>query len=353
MPDPRSPLASIARCCLLLLAAGLFGCGGASKEGGSPDAATDGAAPLERVVLQLNWFPEMEHGGFYAALVHGYYRQEGLDVVIRSGGARTPVVQEVASGRADFAIGNADEILLGRSNEADLVAVFSPLQDNPRCILAHKSAGVNSLAELKGLNLAIKFGQPFEIFLESKGYLEGVEKTPFTGGVAHFLASPKHAQQGYVFSEPFIARQQGADPVSLMVSEAGFNPYAGLLFTSGDRIRRQPDLVRRMVRASLRGWRKYLAEPAAANDAIHQANSDMSPQALEFGAEAMVPLCLPDGMRREELGRMSDERWRVLAEQLASMGLLDNNKVSWKAAFTNSFLDEAPEKAPSPHAETP
>ena len=31
------------------------------------------AAGLPKVTLQLNWFPEAEHGGFYAALQHGYF----------------------------------------------------------------------------------------------------------------------------------------------------------------------------------------------------------------------------------------------------------------------------------------
>ena len=37
-------------------------------------------------------FPEAEHGGFYAALVRGYYREAGLDVRILPGGPETPVL---------------------------------------------------------------------------------------------------------------------------------------------------------------------------------------------------------------------------------------------------------------------
>ncbi|MEO8377770.1 MAG: ABC transporter substrate-binding protein, partial [Candidatus Sumerlaeota bacterium] len=43
-----------------------------------------------KVSLVLNWFPEMEHGGFYAAQVEGYYAEEGLDVTIISGGVDVP-----------------------------------------------------------------------------------------------------------------------------------------------------------------------------------------------------------------------------------------------------------------------
>ena len=37
---------------------------------------------LTQVKLQADWYPQPEHGGFYNAIVKGYYRQEGLDVQI-------------------------------------------------------------------------------------------------------------------------------------------------------------------------------------------------------------------------------------------------------------------------------
>ena len=36
--------------------------------------------------LQLNWIPDAQHGGFYAALVEGFYEEEGLHVKIVPGG---------------------------------------------------------------------------------------------------------------------------------------------------------------------------------------------------------------------------------------------------------------------------
>ena len=38
------------------------------------------------VRLALNWFPEAEHGGFYAAQVHGFFEQQGVQVEILAGG---------------------------------------------------------------------------------------------------------------------------------------------------------------------------------------------------------------------------------------------------------------------------
>ena len=58
--------------------------------------------------------------------------------------------------------------------------------------------------------------------------------------VAQFLVNESYAQQAYVFSEPFVAREKGAVVRCLLVAETGYNPYTSLLVTSGDTIRIGP-----------------------------------------------------------------------------------------------------------------
>ena len=160
---------------------------------------------------------------------------------------------------------------------------------------------------------------------------------PYQGNVTTFLQHDDAAQQAYVFSEPFIARQQGADPKCLMLSEIGFNPYTSVLITSEKLIAADPQLVAKVVRASVRGWSKYLASPVPTNQKIHALNSGMGLEILAFGADAMRPLCLPVGTKSELLGTMTAARWETLAGQLQSVGLLEDVSV-WQRAFDSQFL---------------
>ncbi len=66
-----------------VLALALLFAGGCREQRRSEPGA---GAGVQHVTLALNWFPEVEHGGFYAALVHGYYGDEGLEVEILPGG---------------------------------------------------------------------------------------------------------------------------------------------------------------------------------------------------------------------------------------------------------------------------
>lgn len=190
---------------LLLTGLLLGGCGRQQPE----IVTTADGKKLEAVSLQLNWFPEAEHGGYYAALVHGYFEEEGLQVKIIPGGPKAPVVQSIATGQATFGVDNADKLLLGRAQEADVVAVMAPLQDSPRCIMVHKSSGITKLDELQDIKLAISGGQAFAQFLRKHVPLTGVEIVPYPGNIAQFLLEEKYAQQAYNFSEPFVAEQQG------------------------------------------------------------------------------------------------------------------------------------------------
>jgi NitT/TauT family transport system substrate-binding protein len=80
-----------------------------------------------------------------------------------------------------------------------------------------------------------------------------VQVVPYSGSVAPFLANERYAQQGYVFSEPIVARAKGADVRCIAFAETGFNPYASGLVTSEALLRERPEVVRAVTEASAEG----------------------------------------------------------------------------------------------------
>jgi NitT/TauT family transport system substrate-binding protein len=242
-------------------------------------------------------------------------------------------------GRVHFAVENADQVLLARKEGADLVAVMAVMQDSPRCIMVHEKSGIRSLADLHDITLAIGEGNPFAEFLKSQLPLDNVRIVSYSGSIAKFLVDDQFAQQGYVFSEPIVARQRGADPLPLMVSELGFNPYTGLVLTHRDLIEQQPELVRKFVRATIRGWQRFLQDPQTANAEIHRLNPEMDAKSLAQAVDVVRKLCLTAGSDVAELGKMVPARWEKLARQLEGIELLPTDqKEAWAKAFTTEFL---------------
>ncbi len=283
-----------------------------------------GSAPGGRTVrLALNWFPESEHGGYFAAIVHGLYREAGLAMDVRPGGPGVAVVPRVASREVEFGVVNADDVVAARAAGAAVVALLAPIHRSPWCVMVHEAAGIHRLADLHDLTLAMQAGSPYLAWLERHARLGNVRVVPYPGTVAEFLVNPRYAQQAYVFSEPILAAAKGGDPLCLPIAELGFDPYASVLVTSDALLHAEPELVRGVVEASARGWARYAEEPGPTNVHILSRNPEIGRAALDRGAAALRPLVLDDDARRDGVGSMRAERWQTLVGQMRELGLVE------------------------------
>lgn len=293
----------------------------------------------DRVVVQLNWFAESEHGGVYQAAADGSYAAAGLEVEIRPGGAGTPVAAEVALGRADFAITNADDVVLYRAAGTDIVALVAAMQNHPRCLLVRDDSPVRSLDDLNGITLHCEPKRGFVEYLRHLGKLTGVREVPYQGSVTPLVNDPQAAIQAYVTAEPFVAQGQGIAVRWMMISDLGWNPYSSVLVTRGELIRNDPELVQRMVTATRLGWQHYLTDPQLGNRDILAANQHgMTAEALEFGGNQLKQLAVPADSDLESLGTMTAQRWETLVQQMEQTGLIAAGSVQAAECFDLQFL---------------
>src|SRR6056297_1512665 len=197
----------------IAMIASVGGCG--RREGPTATSGDGTDADALAATIQLNWYPEAEHGGVYQAFSEGLYASEGVDVTIRPGGRAIMVAPELGFGRCQFAIVNADDVVLYRREGADVVAVLAAVQNHPRCILVRADSGVESFEDLRGMTLQRQPGRMFLEYLRSRGLLEGVREVAYNG-VAGLVTDPKMAIQAYSFAEPFQLREQGVEPRVLM-----------------------------------------------------------------------------------------------------------------------------------------
>ncbi len=277
----------------------------------------------ERVVLALDWVPEPEFGGFYAAREAGAFRAEGLDVEIQGGGAGVPVVQMVASGKTEFGVAGGDEILMARARGADILPVFAVFQTAPTGIMAHASRGAATLKDvLSGGTLAIEPGLPYAVFLKKKYGFDKVKVVPYDGGVARFLTEKDFAQQCFATSEPLIARKKGSDPKVFLVADEGYDPYLGVIIVRAALWKEKPTLVKAFVRAARAGWGAYLADPGPADAVMAQKNRAMDAETFAAVSAEQRRFVEGDKGHGRALGSMTRERWEALGKTLVDLGLV-------------------------------
>jgi NitT/TauT family transport system substrate-binding protein len=321
-------------CCGILV--GFNGC--------SAKKPANGLFPVK---LQTDWYPQPEQGGYYDALVKGYYRDEGLDVTIVPGGPYANGLQSVATGSAQFAMSTSDSLLEAIGNDQAVVAVAATMQHDPQALMVHAESSVRSFADLEGHAVAVRPGSTWFVYLEKRFHFVNLRTVPATFSVANFLQDPSYIQQVFVTSEPYFARKSGAEVRTLLTSDTGYDPYR-VLFTSTAFLKDHPEIVGKFVRASLRGWRDYLADPTAANNEIAKLNPAMSRDQMAFTVQALhdgkfIVGSDPSG---SQLGQFDPARWQTLYRQLLDLKIL-KKPFDPAIAYTRQFLP-APGAAAQP-----
>jgi NitT/TauT family transport system substrate-binding protein len=289
----------------------------------------------DRVKLMLDWKPEPEFGGFYDAQESGYFAEHALNVKLKSAGEGAPTWQLVATGKADFATTAADQVLIARSQGADVVAIFTVYQTFPQGIMVHKARGFQSISDVfTNPGVLEAEDDTWLHFLENKYPNPAVKIIGYTGGVGAFLAKSDYSQQCFVTSEPLIAAKQGSDPQTFLIADAGYNPYTTVVICTGDTLRNKADLVHRMTESCRQGWKHYLDDPSKANDVMSKLNTDMDPETFTAAAAVQKPLIANDETAKNGLGTMTMQRWTDLANQLVQLKVIDKAPAAGDC-FTN------------------
>src|SRR5271155_2669341 len=296
------------------------------------------ASGLTTVKLQADWYPQPEQGGFYDAIVKGFYKDEGLDVQILPGGPYISSEPLVASGAVQFGMNTSDHVLesIANSNEP-IVAVGATMQHDPQGILVRANSTVHTWTDLNGRTVAVKPGSTWWEFMVKKFRLDGVHEIPATYSVANFLQDPSYIQQCFVTSEPYFARKSGAAVRTMLISDSGYQPYR-VVFASTAFLHDHPDLVAKFVRASIRGWRDYLSDPTVANAEISKLNPAMNNDQMQFSTQTLKDEHFITGSDPSEIGHFTPERWSTMYQQLIDLKVV-TNPIDPKSAYTTQFLD--------------
>jgi NitT/TauT family transport system substrate-binding protein len=293
---------------------------------------------LTKVTLQADWYPQPEHGGYYNALVKGYYKGEGLDVTIQPGGPYVGVEQQVASGSAQFGMAGSDTTLEAVSDGQPVVAVMATLQRNPQGIMVRKDSPIQTFADLNGHAVALKAGEAWFQYIEKKYQLSKVREVPAMMNVANFVADPQYIQQAFATSEPFFAHQAGVETRILLISDAGYNPYRAVI-TTQSYVQQHPDVVSKFVRASIKGWREYLNDPVAAHAEIAKLNPALNPEWMRYTWQQLRDghFVAGDDPSGAQLGQMDPKRWATMYEQLVDLKVIVK-PIDPATAYTLQFL---------------
>lgn len=300
------------------------------------------AGAPRKLIVQLDWMAEPEHGGFYQAQARGFFREEGLDVTLIPGGPGAHVMPSVATGKAD--IGQADDVgaLMQQAEGLPFVQFAAVFQDDPAGILVHAESKVRKFEDLQGKTIIARPGWPFLEFLKRKYDLK-VNVVAQNFSSAAFLSNKEALQQGYYIAEPYhITKAGGKMPRFLATWDAGYRGYA-VLVTSRKVARERASDLQAFTRAYIRGWRDYLeGDPRPAHALMKIANPANTDEFMDFSRRMIIGEKLVTGRDADggsaRVGQLDPARFTRQITMLEDLGFVAKGKLSAERVMTTEFL---------------
>lgn len=305
-------------------------------------APTPQPTPVELtpVRLPVGYIPNVQFAPLYVAIEKGFYRDAGLDVNIDYSMENDNTVL-TATGELQFAVVSGEQVLLARAQQMPVVYVMAWYQKFPVGIAAKTSAGINSVADLKGRKVGLPglYGASYigaiamldaaglketDVILDSIGYNQ----------VEVLMADKDDAVVIYVANEPVQLENLGAEIKVFKASDA-MELVANGIITNETTLEENPELVQALVTATLKGLeytsahleeayeisKKYVENLAEADQAVQM---EVLKRSIEL-------------WQADRMGYSEPAAWENMQRILLQMGLL-KSELDLTAAYDNRFI---------------
>ena len=304
--------------------------------------------PLEHVKFMMEWYPSKveSYTPYVVAIDKGYFKEEGLEVELVPGKGSTVSVQIVAAKECNFGNADATTALIARSKGAPIV-VLAVINQSPTVgVYSFKSANIKSPKDLIGKKVATELTSKkhaqFLGFLKKQGIdPDKITFIPITGGgeLTLLLSGKVDATLGMITGCEPVLKAEKKDYNVMLLKDYGVNIYDNSIITNEEIIKNNPELVRRLVRAALKGVHYTIGHPQEAADIYLKYYSEEARSKREsvlLTLEVATTLIKNKVTEKYGIGYQTQEGWEA-TQNFAYEGGLIEKKIDIKEIYTNNF----------------
>ncbi len=307
---------------------------------------------IKKTSLILNWKVVGDHAPYFVALKKGWYAEEALDVDIMLGKGSGFAVQTVGTGKADFGIADTAVAVTGRAKGAEVKVVSALFAKSPNCIHVWKDSGIAHPKDLVGKKVGVPAADTQKVMFPAFAKIIGIDPKQVNfvniepAAKTAALATRKvDAIFDLYTGIPFHTKAIPADQlVSLLWADYGFQAYSNAIITTEKMTEENPDLIRRFLKASLRGWEFTLKNPEEAIKILAEYHP-INIQDYLANLRLVMDFFRSDDYKKNGLGHIDP------AAMAATVDLVDTYMgvdVTFSAQdmYTNEFLPKPPIELP-------
>lgn len=209
-------------------------------------------------------------GPWMVAQAKGYYAQEGLKVNFVSGRGGVDVAKQIGAGNAVIGGAIGDTPIIARAQGVPIKAVAVLGAGSLMQLVTHKDARIESPRELKGKTVTVLSYTDTTYYallgmLSKSGLTKNDVDIQAAGpaGVWQQFAAKKAVGMASVPDWTALVESNGVQ-VDILPADVYFKSMAQAILAADDTIEKNPELIRKLVRATLKGMKEIMANPKEA-----------------------------------------------------------------------------------------
>jgi NitT/TauT family transport system substrate-binding protein len=301
-----------------------------------------GVAPegeLTHVRLPMGYIPNVQYAPFYVAVEKGFYEDAGIELEFDYS-YETDGVALVGANELQFSVVSGEQVPIARAEGLPIVYVMAWYERYPVAVVAKTEQNIKTPSDLEGKRVGLPglFGANYVGLRALMGEV-GLEESDLTldsvgfNQVEVLAADTSDAIVGYIANEPIQLRAQGYDLDVILVADY-LDLVSNGIITNQTTLDSNPDLVRRMVDATLKGIQYAVENPEEAfqicfnfveglEDADQEVQFDVLKASLEL-------------YQTDPYGYSNPQAWSNMQDVLLQMGLM-KDAIDLEGAYTNEF----------------
>ncbi len=300
--------------------------------------------PQNQVTILLDWVPNTNHTGIFIAQYLGYFKDEGLFVKIEQPPQESSTAL-VAAGKVEFAVAFQDFLAsaLISENPLPIKTVAAIAQHNTSGIICKKSSNISSPYDLQFKNYST-FDNPLETAIlkhcveHYSGNFNNVNLVPAKiDNIGAALRTNIDAAFGYFGIEQIILNHFNIDSNFLFFKDIDPNLdcYTPILISNTDYINKNPDIVKKVLRALSKGYTFAAHNPQESANILVKCVPELNYDITIKSQKYMSLQYINDAPK---WGIIDETRWNNYFDWLYQNNIIDK-PIKHGTSFTNAFLE--------------